>query len=123
MYAAAFAAILASTRPGHAGGWLVAIPEYQLLLKIHHNPAHSIARRRPTAPPRRACTSGEMMMPVRKAAFFMAMLASMLLVVTSFASAGALSNVFVYGDSLSDTGNIFTFSGGNTPPSPPYYNG
>jgi len=64
-----------------------------------------------------------MMMPVRKAAFFMAMLASMLLVVTSFASAGALSNVFVYGDSLSDTGNIFTFSGGNTPPSPPYYNG
>ncbi|HEX8893364.1 MAG TPA: SGNH/GDSL hydrolase family protein, partial [Terriglobales bacterium] len=62
-------------------------------------------------------------MPVRKAAFFMAMLASMLLVLTSFASAGAFSNVFVYGDSLSDTGNIFAFSGGTIPPSPPYYNG
>ena len=63
------------------------------------------------------------MMQARKVGFFTAMLAAMVLAVTPFASASAFSNVFVYGDSLSDTGNIFTFSKGAIPPSPPYYHG
>ncbi|HEY9640394.1 MAG TPA: SGNH/GDSL hydrolase family protein [Coleofasciculaceae cyanobacterium] len=32
-------------------------------------------------------------------------------------------NLYVFGDSLSDTGNFFTFTGGLVPPSPPYFNG
>lgn len=42
------------------------------------------------------------------------------------ASAGGLapiSQVFVFGDSLSDTGNLFNLSGGGKPLSPPYFNG
>ena len=62
-------------------------------------------------------------MQARKATSFAAFVAGMLLAMTSFASAGAYSNVFVYGDSLSDTGNIYFITGHTTPPSPPYYNG
>ena len=62
-------------------------------------------------------------MQARKVTFFVAMVAATLMVMTSIASAGALSNVFVYGDSLSDTGNIYAASGGTIPLSPPYYNG
>ena len=31
--------------------------------------------------------------------------------------------IFVYGDSLSDNGNLYRLTGGLAPPSPPYYNG
>lgn len=40
---------------------------------------------------------------------------------TAFAS--PYSAVVVYGDSLSDNGNLYALSGGTYPPSPPYYNG
>jgi phospholipase/lecithinase/hemolysin len=62
-------------------------------------------------------------MQARKVTFFVAMVAATLMVMTSIATAGAFSNVFVYGDSLSDTGNIYAASGGTIPLSPPYYNG
>jgi phospholipase/lecithinase/hemolysin len=39
------------------------------------------------------------------------------------ASANAFSNVYVFGDSLLDVGNVYTFTSGTTPLSPPYYNG
>ena len=56
-------------------------------------------------------------MQARKATLFAAMVVTALLVMTSFAGASA------YGDSLSDTGNIFAASGGAIPMSPPYFNG
>lgn len=40
----------------------------------------------------------------------------------SFAAQAAYSNVYFFGDSLSDTGNVYTASGG-TEPLPPYYEG
>lgn len=48
--------------------------------------------------------------------------------VFALAPSGALagpvvSDVFVFGDSLSDTGNVFALTGGTTPPSPPYFQG
>jgi phospholipase/lecithinase/hemolysin len=39
------------------------------------------------------------------------------------ASATAFSGIYAFGDSLSDTGNIYLGSGGTTPVSPPYSNG
>lgn len=39
------------------------------------------------------------------------------------AHAGPYSSLTVFGDSLSDTGNIKAFTGGATPASPPYYQG
>lgn len=62
-------------------------------------------------------------MTARKAVFFAVFVATLLLATTSIASAGAYSAVFVYGDSLSDTGNIYNASGHTIPLSPPYYNG
>jgi phospholipase/lecithinase/hemolysin len=62
-------------------------------------------------------------MTTRKAIVFAVFVAITLLAMTSFASAGAYSNVFVYGDSLSDTGNVYNASGHTIPLSPPYYNG
>lgn len=35
----------------------------------------------------------------------------------------AYSNLFVFGDTLSDTGNVFLATGGAIPPAPPYFNG
>lgn len=35
----------------------------------------------------------------------------------------AYSNVYVFGDSLLDVGNVYIATSGATPPSPPYYNG
>lgn len=34
--------------------------------------------------------------------------------------AGEIQRLIVFGDSLSDTGNVFQFSGNTRPPSPPY---
>ncbi len=62
-------------------------------------------------------------MQARKAALFTLFLSVTLLAMTSIASAGAYSNLFVYGDSLSDLGNIYAVSGGTIPQSPPYYMG
>ena len=45
----------------------------------------------------------------------------MLLAFSAIASADSFSTVLVYGDSLSDNGNLYTAIG--YPPSPPYYNG
>jgi len=59
----------------------------------------------------------------RKVTLFAPFLLCMVLAMTSIASAGAYSNVFVYGDSLSDVGNIYAASGNTYPPSPPYYPG
>lgn len=33
------------------------------------------------------------------------------------------NSLYVFGDSLSDSGNLFGLTGGTTPPSPPYFNG
>ncbi len=62
-------------------------------------------------------------MQVRRAVVFAVLVAGIFLVMTSIASASPYSNVFVYGDSLSDTGNIYNASGHTIPLSPPYYNG
>ena len=59
----------------------------------------------------------------RKALFLLVLLAATILALTSLASAAPYSNVFVYGDSLSNLGNIYFVSGHTIPPSPPYYNG
>ena len=39
------------------------------------------------------------------------------------ASGADFSSVYSFGDSLSDTGNLFAATSGTTPPSPPYFNG
>ena len=39
------------------------------------------------------------------------------------ASAQTYSRLVVFGDSLSDNGNLYLISGGTQPPSPPYYQG
>jgi cholinesterase len=53
-----------------------------------------------------------------------AILAAMAAVVSpSLALGGPITHVVVYGDSLSDNGNLYFLSGGTQPPSPPYYPG
>ena len=39
------------------------------------------------------------------------------------ASAQSYDRLVVFGDSLSDNGNLYLASGGTQPPSPPYYQG
>ena len=39
------------------------------------------------------------------------------------AMAATFSQLYVFGDSISDTGNDFNATGGQVPPSPPYFNG
>ena len=46
-----------------------------------------------------------------------------LMAMTPIASASSFSSVVVYGDSLSDNGNLYALDGGTYPPSPPYYMG
>lgn len=48
---------------------------------------------------------------------------SFALLVPVKATAATFSNLFVFGDSLSDSGNSFTATEGAIPPSPPYFNG
>jgi len=48
---------------------------------------------------------------------------SVLVVAATTASAGPISQVVVFGDSLSDTGNVFAGTLGIWPPSPPYHDG
>ena len=62
-------------------------------------------------------------MQSRKAILFATLAAIYVFAITGLANASPYSNVFVYGDSLSDTGNIFFVSNGTIPQSPPYYNG
>ena len=52
------------------------------------------------------------------------MLAGLLLAagIASAGSASAYSNMYVFGDSLSDSGNVYTLTGGGYPPAP-YFNG
>lgn len=49
-------------------------------------------------------------------------LAALMLSMAALSGEAAISNVFFFGDSLSDTGNGYTASGGTFPPSP-YYDG
>ena len=60
-------------------------------------------------------------MKYRRSAVFTASVTIMLLAFTAIASASSFSSVVVYGDSLSDNGNLYSATG--HPPSPPYYNG
>lgn len=48
---------------------------------------------------------------------------SVWLVLASWAHAAPLSNLYVFGDSFSDTGNVFAATNGILPPDPPYYQG
>ena len=48
----------------------------------------------------------EMMTQARRAAYLATLVAALILAMTSLAAATPYSNVFVYGDSLSDLGNI-----------------
>jgi len=41
----------------------------------------------------------------------------------SLAAQAGYSNLYIFGDSLSDTGNVFLASGGTEPSDPPYYQG
>ena len=43
--------------------------------------------------------------------------------VASTASAQSYARLVVFGDSLSDNGNLYAATGGGTPTSPPYYQG
>ena len=60
-------------------------------------------------------------MQLRKFALLAVCASVVLMAMTSIASASSFSSVIVYGDSLSDNGNLYSFIG--YPPSPPYYNG
>jgi len=62
-------------------------------------------------------------MQLRKVVAFGTSIAFVLLGMNLVASAESFSSVIVYGDSLSDNGNLYAFSGNTYPPSPPYYNG
>jgi len=48
---------------------------------------------------------------------------AMLSLGTSFAAHATYSNLYIFGDSLSDTGNVYTASSGTLPSDPPYYQG
>ncbi|WP_161493275.1 SGNH/GDSL hydrolase family protein [Zoogloea sp. LCSB751] len=49
-------------------------------------------------------------------------LAALCFTMTGFAAEASYSSVYFFGDSLSDTGNVYTATGGTYPPAP-YYNG
>ncbi len=48
---------------------------------------------------------------------------SIWLVLTPLAQAASFANLYVFGDSFSDSGNIFAATGGLLPPDPPYFQG
>jgi len=59
---------------------------------------------------------------------FSALPVALIAVVPTEAKAANLSlqnidQIYIFGDSLSDTGNVFAASGGTNPPSPPYFQG
>lgn len=60
-------------------------------------------------------------MPFRKFTLLAASVAIVLMTITSLANASSFSAVVVYGDSLSDNGNLYAVAA--YPPSPPYYDG
>ncbi len=60
-------------------------------------------------------------MPFRKFMILAASVAIVLMTMPSLASASSFSAVIVYGDSLSDNGNLYAVAA--YPPSPPYYEG
>jgi phospholipase/lecithinase/hemolysin len=59
---------------------------------------------------------------LRKLVIVVAMVVAVL-AVTVGASAQSFSSMVVFGDSLSDTGNLFDFTDGTIPASPPYFEG
>jgi len=62
-------------------------------------------------------------MQIRKYVLFATSMAILPTAMTSGALASSFSSVVVYGDSLSDNGNLYSLTGGAYPPSPPYYDG
>ena len=62
-------------------------------------------------------------MQVRGIVFYAASVAAIWMATSLVASASSFSSVIVYGDSLSDNGNLYALSGDTYPPSPPYYDG
>ena len=62
-------------------------------------------------------------MKLRKNSIFAAFVFLLLLSLSAMARADSFSSVIVYGDSLSDNGNLYSATGGVEPPSPPYYDG
>lgn len=62
-------------------------------------------------------------MHLRPLLSFSACLALTLAALSPLAHADTFSSVVVYGDSLSDNGNLYKLTGGTVPPSPPYDNG
>jgi phospholipase/lecithinase/hemolysin len=62
-------------------------------------------------------------MQLRRIRFFAASLAVVCMATSLVAGASSFSSVIVYGDSLSDNGNLYALSGDTYPPSPPYYDG
>ncbi|HEX4140235.1 MAG TPA: SGNH/GDSL hydrolase family protein [Candidatus Methylacidiphilales bacterium] len=62
-------------------------------------------------------------MQVRGVVFYAASVAAVWMATSLVASASSFSSVIVYGDSLSDNGNLYALSGDTYPPSPPYYDG
>jgi phospholipase/lecithinase/hemolysin len=59
----------------------------------------------------------------RKLVLFSVSVAMVVMATTLVASATSFSSVVVFGDSLSDNGNLFAASLGTIPASPPYFNG
>ncbi|MDF5733291.1 MAG: SGNH/GDSL hydrolase family protein [Rhizonema sp. PD38] len=53
----------------------------------------------------------------------LALLSFIMLMAASILSSDKINQLFVFGDSLSDTGNVFRATGGTHPPSPPYFQG
>jgi phospholipase/lecithinase/hemolysin len=60
-------------------------------------------------------------MNLRKFVLFAVFISAAWMAMTPIASASSFSSVIVYGDSLSDNGNLYSYIG--YPPSPPYYQG
>ena len=62
-------------------------------------------------------------MQLRRFVLIVPSILMVLVAMTPIASASSFSSVVVYGDSLSDNGNLFAASLGTIPMSPPYFNG
>lgn len=51
------------------------------------------------------------------------LISAFLFILSSFVSASSVDKIVVFGDSLSDNGNLYQYFGHSFPSSPPYFNG